>query len=224
MIQFNLLPDVKLQYMRAKKTKRMVVVVSSIVAAVSVGIMILLLLVVFVVQNKYMRDLSTDIVTYSKNLKTTPDLDKILTVQNQLNSLSGLHQKKVDTTKLVPYLKQLTPAAASVSSLTINFETNTITITGSADSLSTVNTYVDTLKFTEYTYGDTTAKAFPSVVLTSFGRADKGASYTIDVTYDPLIFSTTEEVTLSVPAKVTTRSETEKPAALFEAISNSKAQ
>ncbi|MDB5170245.1 MAG: hypothetical protein JWN82_641 [Candidatus Saccharibacteria bacterium] len=218
MIQFNLLPDVKLQYMRAERTKRLVVSIASTVTVVSLIILVVLCLVVFVFQKKYMNDLSSDITTYSKDLQATPDLNKILTVQNQLNSLTDLHKQKPDPTRLFPYIKQITPADASIASLTIDFETQTMVITGAANSLSTVNKYVDTLKFTEYKKDDQTTKAFSEVVLATFGRADKGASFTINLKFDPVIFSNTEKVTLSVPDKITTRSETEKPGALFEAL------
>jgi len=218
MIQFNLLPDIKLEFMRAERTKRVVVVVASVVTAVSLVIMLVLAFFVFGVQQKYIHDLTADITTDSKNLKATKDLDKILTVQNQLNSLSALHDQEVDTTRVFPFIKELTPTEASIGSLNINFDEQTMSITGSANSLGTINKFVDTLKFTNYKHGDTKAQAFSEVVLSSFGRADKGASYTITLKYDPLIFDVKENIELVVPDKVTTRSETEKPSALFEVV------
>lgn len=224
MIQFNLLPDVKLEFMKAERTKRLVIAISTAVSIVSVAILIILLVVVLVFQKKYMNDLSADITTYSKNLQATPDLNKILTVQNQLKSLTSLHQEKPDATRIFPYIQEVTPLAVSLATLTIDFEANTFVITGSATSLSDVNKFVDTLKFTEYVKDKETHRAFSEVVLANFGRADKGASYTINLKFEPIIFSNTENVTLNVPEKVTTRSETEKPTALFEPVTNSKGQ
>ncbi|HEY1063867.1 MAG TPA: hypothetical protein VGE30_01055, partial [Candidatus Saccharimonadales bacterium] len=109
MIQFNLLPDVKLEYMKAERTKRMVIAISTVVTIVSIAILVVLLLVVLVFQKKYMSDLSSDITGYSNDLKATPDLDKILTVQNQLDSLTGLHEKKPDTTRVFTYIEEVTP-------------------------------------------------------------------------------------------------------------------
>lgn len=224
MIQFNLLPDVKLEYMKAQRTKRLVVAISSTVTVVSVAILITLILVVFVFQKQYMNDLSADITKYSNDLRSTKDLDKILTVQNQLNSLSALHEKKPDTTRIFPYLQEITPSEVSIGNVTIDFETQVINITGAATSLSSVNKFVDTLKFTEYTQDKTTRKAFSDVVLASFGRADKGASYTVNLKYDPIIFDNTQKIALNVPAKVTTRSETQKPGALFETVTGAGGQ
>jgi hypothetical protein len=224
MIQFNLLPDVKLEFMKAERTKRLVVAISTAVTIVTVAILVILLMVVLVFQKKYMNDLSADIATYSKDLQATPDLNKILTVQNQLKSLTTLHQEKPDATRIFPYIKEITPLQVSLATLTIDFDAGTFTITGSAISLSDVNKFVDTLKFTEYTKDKETNRAFSEVVLASFGRADKGASYTINLKFDPVIFSNTEKVKLTVPVKITTRSETEKPTALFEPVTNSKGQ
>lgn len=221
MIQFNLLPDLKLEYIRAARTKRLVIAISTLVSTVALVILIILLLVVLVFQKKYMSDLTSDITTSSKNLQATPDLDKILTVQNQLNSLTALHEQKPDTTRIFPYIKDLTPTDASISTLNIDFDTQLMTITGGADTLSTINKFVDTLKFTQYQKADQNTDAFSEVVLSSFGKADKGASYTITLKFDPTIFDTTQKVSLKVPAKVTTRSETEKPGALFEALTGS---
>lgn len=224
MIQFNLLPDVKMEYMKAERTKRMVIAIASAVTVVSVAILVILLMVVLVFQKKYMNDLSADITKYSHDLQGTKDLNKILTVQNQLSSLTGLHEQKPDATRIFPYIEEITPTEVSLASLVIDFDAGTFTINGSANSLSDVNKYVDTLKFTEYKQDGVTHRAFSEVVLGTFGRADKGASYTINLKFDPVIFSNTAKVTLTVPDKVTTRSETEKPGALFEPVTNSEGQ
>ena len=171
---------------------------------------------VFVFQNQRMKGLTSEISKYSNDLKSTPDLDKILTVQNQLASLTALHTDKKDVNRIIPYVKQLTPAAASISSLNVDFTANTMTITGSSDTLETVNKFVDTLKFTKYNDGTQPLSAFSDVVLTSFGRADKGATYTITTSFEPTIFDNTKTVTLTVPTIVSTRSTTEKPGVLFE--------
>lgn len=216
MIQFNLLPEVKLEYIRASRTKRLVMTIAVLAGAASLSIMAILLMTVFVFQKQHMNNVTSDIKKYSSDLKSTQDLDKILTIQNQLNSLSSIHVTKPDVTRIIPYVKQVTPAAASISSLNVDFGTNTMTITGTADTLVTVNKYVDTLKFTHYSNGDNSPEAFSDVVLTSFGRAEKGASYTISLTFDPIIFDNTKTIALTVPNIISTRSTTEKPSVLFD--------
>lgn len=235
MIQFNLLPEVKLEYIKAKKSKHLVVMSALIISGASLAIMIILLMTVKGFQKKHIDNLSTDIQSKISQLKSTPDLDKILTIQNQLNSLSCtgqdlaankpcLHDHKPAATRLFTYLPKITPAKVSFQKLDIDFTANTFKITGNADALSTVNKFVDTLKFTTYTTAtDPTVKQpFSNVVLTTFALntkekdKNKVAQYEIDLVFDHAIFDGTQTVTLNVPSIISTRSETEKPADIFQ--------
>ncbi len=219
MIQFNLLPDVKIQYLKARRNKRLVVGGSMLVIAVSLFVLILLAGVIYGVQKKNLHDLNNDIGTYTRQLKSTPDLNKILTVQNQLGVLTSLHDKKAVATRLSDYLTQVTPSAASISQLNVDFTEKTISITGAANSLDIVNTFADTLKFTTYkAQGDTGdgKNAFSKVVLSQFSRTSSGATYTITASFDPPIFDSATEVHLDVPHKISTRSVTEQPTDLFQ--------
>lgn len=219
MIQFNLLPDIKQQYLKAQRQKHLVMFVSTVAIIAAVAIFVVLLLVVQVWQKKSISDLNSDIKRYSSELSNTNDLNKILTVQNQLKSLTALHDKKAVANRTFSYITQVTPEKASISKLNLDFALNTISISGSADSLETVNTYVDTLKFTKYkTSGDTSqsGNAFTNVVLSTFGRTGTGATYTITASFNPVIFSEDESVSLNVPQTTTTRSVTEQPTDLFQ--------
>jgi len=218
MIQFNLLPDVKLNYIRARRLKRTVVVASIAVGSASLTVLTILVLLVNFWQVARIDGLKRSIDGNVKKLQSIQDLDKILTVQNQLNSLPGLHDQKPVTTRLFGYISQLTPSSAAISETKLDFDTNTITISGSADSLATVNRYVDTLKFTTYKVKDAkdSPKAFDSVVLSNFGKDDKGATYEITAQFDKAIFDSVNPVVLKVPDIISTRSETEKPTDLFQ--------
>ena len=243
MIQFNLLPSVKLEYVRAKRNKRLTMLVAGMFGAVSIAILIILLFSVQVVQKKYSGDLSRDIKKESQKLQGINDLNKILTIQNQLNTLPSLHDPKPVTSLLYTYLKQFTPAKVSMATVEVNFDENKMDFTGSSESISLINKFADTLKFTDYsiTYQDDkdkkacafqevsydqnskvqVCKAFSEVVLESFGRDEKSARYQIVMKFDPAIFSGSGNPTLVIPAnKITTRSETEKPDDLFVPLTN----
>lgn len=173
MIQLNLLPDVKLEYIKARQKKRLVVSVASVASIAFLAIMLLLLFYVKVVQNEHLNNLNKDITAKTKELKEKPDLEKILTIQNQLNSLPGLHDNKVISSRLFDYLTQLTPSEATISDVTIDFGgsassgnaaaasntttgatgsegAQTLNIKGNTDSLTVVNKFVDTIKFTGF--------------------------------------------------------------------------
>lgn len=234
MIQFNLLPDIKLQYIKAQRTKRTVILLSTIVAGSALAIFVLMFLVVNVAQREHLGNLQKDIDTGKKELQSKQNLSEILTIQNQLNSLPGLHSKKPVATRVYSYIQQVTPQNVSISSLKVNFTEQTMEITGSADSLAAVNTYVDTLKFTTFKAqaadpdsGDSdtaTNNAFSEVVLSNFGlssgqnaaQGSKPASYTITLKYDAIIFDDSKTATLITNPQVTTRSETEKPNDIFQ--------
>lgn len=221
MIQFNLLPDVKLDYIKAKNLKRTVLVISGLAAASAAAIFILLFLTVNVFQKTHLGNLDSDIKDKSTQLKNTKDLDKVLTVQNQLTSLPALHSQKPVTSRLFGYLTQLVPAQVSVGKFDIDFTLKSMNVTGTTDSLGTVNKFVDTLKFTTFTYdpGDgqkKEIKPFTGVVLSTFSRTEKDATYGIKLTFDQAIFDSANNGTLSVPKIISTRSETEKPTDLFK--------
>lgn len=208
MIQFNLLPDVKQEYLKAKRSRQLVTFISVIVSAAALAILVLLLISVKIVQQKSLSDADDDIKAYSTQLKAIPNIDRILTVQNQLNSLKGLHDDKAVSSRLFGYLAQLTPSTVSISDMTTDFTASTMTITGQASALDQVNVYADTLKETTFTTGDKEptdddSTAFSNVVLSTFGRNDKGATYTLTLTFKPEIFSNAGPVKLTVPNIIT---------------------
>ena len=219
MIQFNLLPDVKLEFIKARRNKRLVMVSSVVVIGASLGVLILLFMGVSVFQKKHMNDLSKDIKTLSKKLQDTPDLNKALTVQNQITSLNELHSKKPITSRFFTYINQITPSNVTISNVSVDLEKNTIAFSGNAPDLTTINKLVDTLKFTKLSIqnGESGKSAFTKVVLGSYSIGSSGAksSYQLSAEFDPALFEGDKTVTLEVPKQTTTRSETEKPK-LFE--------
>lgn len=213
MIQFNLLPDIKLEYIKAKRAKRTVLLVASLTTGVAVTIFVLLFVTVNVFQKQHISDLTEDIQVQKTELSSIEDLDKILTIQNQLGSLTPLHEAKPVTNRLFGYLPQLVPQQVTISQLELNYETMTMEFRGSADSLNTINKFVDTLKFTQYTdtEAETKVNAFSEVVLDEFAKDTEEANYTITLKFDPYIFDSANSVSLTVPEIISTRSETEKP-------------
>jgi Tfp pilus assembly protein PilN len=202
MIQFNLLPDVKLEYVRTQKTKHFLTLLSFIVSAVGITILLVAIITVDVVQKKSLHDENSDIARYSSQLKGVSNLNGILTVQNQLNTLSSLHNQKPVTSRLFAYISQVTPPQATLSDLSIDFTADTLTIGGKAPSLDVVSTFTDTLKATEYSVAGSSSgntHAFSNVVLSSFGRDQSGATFTVTAKFDPTIFNSDDNVTLTVP-------------------------
>ncbi len=221
MIQLNLLPKVKLEYIKAQRTRRIVISVSILVCIISVALLFLLFSY-DLLQKKHLSDLDKDIKTEVSQLQAKPGINQILTVQNQLESLTTLHSGKPAVSQLFNYVNEVTPAQADISDLTVDFTKQSISITGSADNLSSVNQYIDTLKLTTYktNKNSSATKAFNSVVLSNFGLSStassgKPATFTITLNYDPNIFDITQSAVLSVPNTTTTRLEVSSPSDLF---------
>ena len=232
-VQFNLLPDVKLDYMRTRRSRNLVIIISALAVIISATILILLLVTVEVVQKNQLKSTKTSLSSADSQLSNISNLNKIVTVQNQLTTLVGLHQKENVTSRIFTYLQQLTPSKAHISRVNLDLTQNTIELAGSADNQQTVNTFVDTLKFTTYKVGsqDTPHPAFSSVVESNFSINTNDVSYTIDMSLDPKLFSNSlldsqghaQTPVLSVPSLTTTRSAIDDPSnALFQKASDDK--
>jgi Tfp pilus assembly protein PilN len=190
-VQFNLLPDLKLEYNKTQRLRKTVNSAAILICLISLGLFILLLLSVAVVQKKQMSDAGKELDSVSKKLNSIPELNTIVTVQNQLQALSGLHQSKHITSRVFVFLPQLTPSGVSINKLNLDLGQQTLVIGGQADSQKTVNAFVDTLKATTFKVNDqdTTAKAFPSVLESGFTINQTNVNYTINMTFDPKLFA-----------------------------------
>jgi hypothetical protein len=219
MVQLNLLPDVKAKYVKSQRAKRTVILSSVAISGTALAVVILMASVVYGAQKLQLSSLDNDIKANTEELQKIEDLDKILTIQNQLNALDGLHADKPVVTRVFAFLPQITPNDVSISTYDLKFEDSTMSFTGTAKDLVAVNKFVDTLKFTKYiTDGNGEQKqAFSEVVLTTFSRNEKDTSYTVSLKFDPELFNGQyKDVSLVVPNITTTRSETERPNSLFK--------
>jgi hypothetical protein len=135
----------------------------------------------------------------------------------------------------VDYLAKMTPAKATISSAEVNMEENTMVLEGNANALSTVNKFIDTIKFTKYRVNvdgaEDSREAFSGVVLENFSVstapevATGGAAVTYEIilNFEPDIFAYVREkadeskpdIIMNIPRIISTRSEVESPAELF---------
>lgn len=223
MIQFNLLPDVKLDYVKAKRVRRSVFVACFFVSAGALTALILMFMVVGVFQKQHLKAVSSDIDKYNKELHEKEELPKILTVQNQLISLTCtskedfkskpcLHDNKPAANRLFTYLTKIVPEKVSISETHVDFDAKTIKFQGNTPTLNIINTFVDTLKFTTFKNIDgQEVNAFSKVVLTSFQKSQDAFTYTIDLAYDAQIFDSKVAESMKVPKTITTRSVLDNP-------------
>lgn len=199
MIQFNLLPDVKKEYVKAKRLKRMIMSASVLASAGAIGVTILMFMFVHVAQKKNINDLGKDIQKVTSEIKATPNLDTILTVQNQLSLLPQLHESKPETSRLFDYLSFVSPQSVRISTVDLDTKVSTMAVSGGADSIATVNKFVDNIKALEYSVAGTSdsLKTFANVV-TQVSGSNESAEFRVTMSYDPAMYVNTHDVTLKL--------------------------
>lgn len=225
MIQFNLLPDVKLAYLKTERQKHLTITAAIIASIVALSIFVFLVIVVRVFQQTHMNDVTADVEQVTEQINKTENINRMLTIQSQLDSLNTLHDGKPVTTRLYDYITQLTPAGASISEVKLDYATNTLEISGKVPTLAIVQKYADTLKYTTYRPAEKEADdespdpaVFVDVVLSSFGREKEFAKYTLTMSFDPIVFSGTTDTTVTVPIISSSDTTKEQPTPTFEPV------
>jgi hypothetical protein len=215
MIQINLIPTVKQELTRSRRIQRLTFIAAMAVIGGSVFVIFSLYSFVYVVQKAHISKLNKDIASSKLSLQKVTDVDKILTVQSQLNSLPALHNSKPVLNRIFTYMTQLLPTNVGASQISVDTDKKKITVTGTATSLEQINIFADTLKFARFkvTDNETESLAFNKVSLESVNKREKGASYTLSFDYDTTLFdfdtldSPTDgsKVQLVIDNKTTTR-------------------
>lgn len=220
MIEFNLLPDIKQQFIKARRTKRLIVSLSIIVGGIAIAIFILLLLYVDVFQKARINSLKNQINNSNSQLASNTNLNKILTIQNQLNTLPTIYKQLPASNRLFNYLTELLPVNATVSSLSVDFTKDTVNMSGTADSAETINQFIDTLNFANYTVAGSTAStpAFSAITVGSISvsNSTNSTNYSLTFNFDPRLFNSQYNTQLIVPSLTTTRSILNQPTDIFK--------
>lgn len=206
MIEINLVPDVKQELIKAKRTRTMVVSIAIIVGVVSVGIVILLCVYLFGVQTLRQTLADKAIDDNSAKLKQVPDLGNMLTIQNQLSVVNELHDKKNIDSRLFELLTAINPSKPNqviFSQVKIDSENGTIHIDGqAANGFVAADVLKKTIQAASFSYKDedTTKTELLasniSVSNLSYGEDANGAKvlrFSMDFEYTQALFSRASE-------------------------------
>ena len=228
MIQLNLLPDVKKEYLRAQSARRKTITLAIFVSIIAAGLTVIVAFYVYAVQNGIMYLQTQDIKGKASQLSSVKDIDKYLTIQNQLGQLSDLHGNKNDFSRLLDFLPKLNPAPPqniTLTNLDVNDVDSTITFKGKVADYGALTTFKDTLTNATFTYNSDgvvqdATKLFSEVKIEAavYGKTDKtaGVTFTVVATYDPTLFTQQHtDVQVTVPNKETTGSVVGTPQAIF---------
>lgn len=228
MIQLNLLPDVKKEYLQSQKSKATVISASIVVTIAAAGVGVLLFAYVTFVQQIQVGIIDGDIKKRTSDLNATEDLSKYLTIQNQLKALPQLHAQKPVYSRLFQFLPTLNPSSPNsvkLSVLQVTSQDKSIVLTGNTATFESLKVFADTLSNAQVTSkdesGDQTDKMFESVAVqnSSIARANNATTvaFTIRAVYKDSVFDPAANVTgVQVPNIQTTQSVTGSPKTLFE--------
>ena len=221
MIQINLLPDIKIKFMKTKRTERIVVFVCGIISAVSIIAIIVLYLTVDVFQKNHLNSVASQIKSESSSIKNDADVNKIITIQQQLKSLPSLYSNRNNPYEIFNILQQSTSKGITISTFNINYQTGALTFGGSADNLLDGNVFYNQLLYSTYSlekgaqqplFGGVTISGLSG---SSSSSTASGASinYTVKATVPVALFKTGANVAISVPNKDVTQSTLNQPSA-----------
>lgn len=175
MISLNLLPDVKKDLLRVRRERNLVVSISVIVVGASIGVLLLLsgTLGVLVATKALMENGIKNDEQTIKQAQKKKQLDKYITIQNQLKQIGKLKSDQQVYSRLMDYLTQLNPAApnnvqissakieapagssgdaSSSSSSSASADGITMTIEGKTTNFSALDVYKNTLSKAQLSY------------------------------------------------------------------------
>lgn len=238
MIQINLLPDIKREYISAQKTRNKVIGLSILLVLGVLGALLILFLYVNGAQRFHSSLLDGQIEDRSAQLAKDEDLGRYLTIQNQLSALPSLHSAKGSYSRMFDYLIQLNPAPPDnvrISKLTLDVATKTIIIEGFADNYKALNVFQKTLENAELIVKNAEPtedkeKMFSAVDMSQVGVGDmqtaretkKVATFTALLTFSDAAFSADVASSIQIPNLNITNSinNTPRSSQLFENLPN----
>ena len=224
MIRLNLLPDVKIEYLKTKRAHAQVIGVASIVTMAAIGLVVLLAIWVYGGQDFLKKDLTEKLQKNAATLKAKPEIDKYLTLQNQLANLTALHESKSDFSRLLQFLPSITPEGVKFSGIELTADEElgyTLVFQGETKDYTGLATLRDTLvnamlapEGVDVKDGE---KLFETVTVatSSIGSSTNGGSvvsFRIETAYNPNAFlASIKNPTVSVPTLTTTQSAQSSP-------------
>ncbi|HCR56010.1 TPA: hypothetical protein DIV49_03480 [Candidatus Saccharibacteria bacterium] len=158
MIEVNLIPDVKLELLKARKVRTNVISLSILITIVTAGAVALLAFYVFVVQTVAGALADTAIKNESAKLKSVDDLAQTLTIQNQMDNITQMHDKKNLTSRIFDILKTIVPEGkntVAISSVKLDTEEGTITLEAEASNgYEALEVFKKTIAETTFSYSE----------------------------------------------------------------------
>lgn len=160
--EINLVPDVKMQMIRAQKTRNLVLFICIVVSSVAVGAVVVL----FGIKSGQDIAISSQdkrIELMSNKLNSYNELGSLVTFQNQLTGIAEVNSQKTVLSRVFGALGVMLPQgqdSVRLSQLNINMENNLIQMEGQADARTdplidyrVLESFKKGVALTKYDYG-----------------------------------------------------------------------
>jgi hypothetical protein len=155
----NLIPDIKKEYLKTQKIKKLSIIICIGVSAISL-IILLILGITLLTQSSIKSALSTEIeknynaIVQDKDQDGVPSISRLLTIQSAIKSVNDTFTKVPITSRLIDFLHDVNlsaPNAATIERIVFTGgETSgnafTVSITGSITSYAALDTYKASLQ------------------------------------------------------------------------------
>ena len=205
MIEVNLIPDVKLELLKARRQHKMVISASILVAIVSIGIVVIMSIYTFGAQTLADSIAQSRIDDKSEELKGVKDLSQTLTLQSQLGKLTEVQADKNISSRLFDILSVVVPSgdnAVKITRLNLKSEENTIELEAeAANGYEAMEVFKKTLAETTFHYNEDGKAAEPENIALSISEGEriygedsegnKVLRFTLSFTYSEKLFDST---------------------------------
>lgn len=175
MIEINLIPDVKQEFIRAQKVRNTAITFSVLIGMAAGGVVVVLALILGA-QSLHESIVRQEIKKQYNTLSSVENIDNVLTIQHQLSKISTMHNNKSMDSRIFDVIAAINPPApndAKISNVRIDPSKSLLTIEGSA-----VNGYAAT---------ETLRK---TILNTQMESVDDGKTVTIPLTSEVSIGET----------------------------------
>lgn len=170
MIEINLIPDVKLELLKARRQRKMVISASIIASIGAAAAVVLLMTYAFGVQTALDALADSDIKKESTALKNVKDLSKTLTIQSQLDQIATSQSEKNVTSRLFDIISVTVPEgknAVTIKRLAFDSSEKVIEIEAEASNgYEALEVFKKTIAQTNYRF-DTEEKKGQSVKISN---------------------------------------------------------
>lgn len=198
MIQINLIPDIKREYLKAQQMKHTVVVAAILCSIVALVMASLLFGYVRLIQPQHRANLQQDIDEGVARQQQYPDGTHMVTVQGVLEQIGALQDKKLITSRLFTYIGAFTPRDVAYTSINFDATAGTLVLSGQATTFEKANELANNVKSARFTYRENDTEQsltpFASTVFNSLSRGEqsesgKSVTFELAIQVDPKLFS-----------------------------------